>query len=1439
MVFKTIESSIDKSRTSLALFNKDWNIFKTNWQNASGGLKNKFTTIFNSNDVNCLKEYNSQIQAGIKPSVAYRATMMGCTQEAKKNAVAMAKGSMTYEQATSSIKGATVALKALSIAGNMIAFMAIAKGIQLVADVIDNVVHAQEKAIEKAEESINKIKEEQDALISNKKTIDSISSDYEKLSKGVDDLGRNVSLNTDEYSRYNDIVNQIADMFPQMIRGYTEEGNAIIAHKGSVEALTKAYEDQKKAAQDAIIVGSADVFAGYKAKVDNVADFFGEEYGLIQKKEQLELAKEILSYSQYDTSSEELNRLVSKFINTGLSKTVLKEAGIDEWSNSFTGVFDILDKNRTKVLAYLNTISSEIEAETTKIKPIMQAYLEQSFEFQGLDEKTQDIVKHIVGQFDSEFYSQFDNETEMASWITENIVNKFKGKDGEKMSIEFGAMFDLQTQFNTNKITVSEYQEKLSAFLTLIGSLPDETQKAIKLLFGIQTNEDGTTTSDTDTMINNVKDKLSDEFDGKVGELSLGDLKIASELKIDDGTLLSWDELIAKIEEVKNASPDKTDISLGIPKTIDQLNTRLKPSMDSLKSAWQDIFTEDEFSLDNLDLLSTVDSIKSKLDELNKIDGITVDYSSFEDFVRILENTESTEEDVKQGFNELASSIVQASVSGIEDFQTLKEVLEDLGVVNNDIVAFEALAQNIDALKSSGLDLLNATQFSIKAFASERVSAENLSEAIAFLTKQQEYLRLQKEFNSLQDMDSSQEISNLKKLAESAGITGDIISELTELEQIYQAVASGVYGTNNQQVAMAMERARQLQKKISEGISEINLKPTEVEIEYAPKIDKSSAEKSAKDLEKLTKDYVDAYMTYMEQSLETGRIDYQTYSRDVAKFLKDMYNQGKIAAKDYHDYTKQMLTTQKSIYDKAINAVVRRYDTEIDKINKVIDGIEKQNDALQKQLDNYDGILSVVDSVYEKQIQTLENEKDLLQDKIDSINDTNDALDLQYRKEQALYELKRAQEQRTKKVFNGTQFVYETDQNTIRDAQQTLQDIETEELINNLEKEQEAIDKSISELEKYRDLWAEISDAYDKEINKQLTIALWGKGYDKRILSNRLSDIKNFKDKYIFTQKQINDNQGLIDSYNEKIEYYENLKDQWSSLVDEYENSVEEQYAAMLLGQNWEADVLSGRLDKLNDFRNQYISIQQAIANAAWASANEQVRAAQEAAKGADGSIDDSPDIKSELDKNKDANSRFNITYGDLSGFKQKLNDVEKYGASAVIAPKINNNTQNTNNNTGILDKYYEKLKRGSKYASGTKNAKKGLNLVGEDGVETYIDNNGNVSLVTEPTLIPMEGGEIVKNESETKTLLNGSNLIPLQTSDLFKKLSVNMPDLSSMFKTNIPDYSNLVMRNNNVQQPSIVIGNIHLHEVQNVPDFAKALQKHLPNISVQYNGKH
>lgn len=188
-------SSIDKSRTALALFNKDWNIFKSNWQNASGGFKNKFVTLFKSNDINCLKEYNRQIQAGIKPSIAYKNCMMNCTKEAKQNAVAMAKGVKSYEQVSASIRGMTIsakagriALQALSTAGNMLAFMAITKFISSVISVVDEMANSTEKLKESASELGQNLSDTASSIYDYKKKIEDLYNTINSSSSSIKDV---------------------------------------------------------------------------------------------------------------------------------------------------------------------------------------------------------------------------------------------------------------------------------------------------------------------------------------------------------------------------------------------------------------------------------------------------------------------------------------------------------------------------------------------------------------------------------------------------------------------------------------------------------------------------------------------------------------------------------------------------------------------------------------------------------------------------------------------------------------------------------------------------------------------------------------------------------------------------------------------------------------------------------------------------------------------------------------------------------------------------------------------------------------------------------------------------------------------------------------------------------------------------------------------------
>lgn len=468
-----------------------------------------------------------------------------------------------------------------------------------------------------------------------------------------------------------------------------------------------------------------------------------------------------------------------------------------------------------------------------------------------------------------------------------------------------------------------------------------------------------------------------------------------------------------------------------------------------------------------------------------------------------------------------------------------------------------------------------------------------------------------------------------------------------------------------------------------------------------------SVSKSSKDASDSAKEQISSYMEYMKQSLETGRIDYKTYCRDVVNYLNDMYVKGKMSLKEYHDYAKQMFEVQKSVLDGVISAVTKRLDKEIDFLNE------------KKEL---------IESNYNAKI-------DAIQSEIDALEEANDKREDQIDLEKKQYELEKARQQKVNALYTADKGkIFTTDSSAIRDAQ-------------------------------------------DEIIQKQ---------HDMKI-SQLKSQIESLQDAMETETKAIDDQIKVLNRY----------KEQWSSVADQYEDNQREMYAAGILGNNWQQEVLNGNLDILNNFANEYFDIQRKIQEEAWASAKAQIDAA-----------------------NAVANST-----GNTDKKSKKTDDTiedplkNKYASNAFGAGKWVR----------------------QKYASGTKNAKRGLNLVGEDGIETYIDNDGNVSLVTEPTLIPMEGGEIVKNESETKSLLDGSNLVPLQTSDLFKKLSVNMPDLSSMIKVKTPDYSRLgevVSKSQIIEQHNQF--NISL---PNITDNTKATKlfeelQRLPLDALQYSTK-
>lgn len=456
--------------------------------------------------------------------------LVQATNAARESAL---KHNAALQQETLGAKAATLGLEALSVVGNALISMGISFAISAIIKGIDLLVHAQENAIEKGNEATRAIKEQQETLYSNKKAINEISGEYQRLSKGVSANGENISLTSDEYSRYNEIVNQIADMFPSMIQGYTEEGNAILKNKGNVEALTKAYEENRKAALADTLTKSDDIIKGAKAKLTQDKNFGWQEWGDTQKKEMLQEVLDAFSNGQSWTDQKNNSKYLEEQV-----VDVLKEYGLSGYYAYFDpSQFDekTFEEVRTKINAAINTLSTDIDAKTAELKPILQAYLENSSQYNGYDDTVKGVIKKIVDSLDSELYIQFLNdknpEQAMNNWLNQNIYNAFDGFDGRQLAKKFNTMLNVQTDFQNNKSSVGDYQEGLTEFLKEIDDLDPNIQKSIKLIFGIS-SEDGST--DVDTMIDNILGKVDGITKEDLLDFNYEDLQIAYDLSPSD-----------------------------------------------------------------------------------------------------------------------------------------------------------------------------------------------------------------------------------------------------------------------------------------------------------------------------------------------------------------------------------------------------------------------------------------------------------------------------------------------------------------------------------------------------------------------------------------------------------------------------------------------------------------------------------------------------------------------------------------------------------------------------------------------------------------------------------------------------------------------------------------------------------------------------------------
>lgn len=496
------------------------------------------------------------------------------------------------------IKASGIAAKAGAFAANVGIGLAASALMQLGAMALSWVGTKIKKAatydkdkIEAADKTRTNYQDKLSDTKTNISTLKGNKTEFESLSKGVDEYGNNISLDTSSYERFLNIRKEILDTTPSLISGYDAEGNAIAKTSGLID---KAIESQEKKLKSTQKDYSSDA-TWDKLNKGNQESLKKAAGGLLDKSlsKDIESTRKNISdeiYKRTSSSGDSFGKAfgdaTKKVIGGKKALDLTKDADISKFANNYSKIFDqmkednpsisteAIEANVSKYVARYNKMMKEIKSLAKQYKEDFQNTVSASDGYDKLSSKGQSFLSGIAGNI-----IDFDNANEKD--LTDDNISK-KRKDLQKITKEFTknkkAQEDLDELVKTTNKTGGKSAKKWSedvqdAYNDLTKTLGKKVDgktlsAALEDAFDFKFSKDG------DILHNgkNVEDMIS-SIQGK-----LGDNKDTT--KFLDG--LDFTEM-SQAFDILNSKTEKWTGSL------DQLKERLKLiNQTKSQSTWSD-----------------------------------------------------------------------------------------------------------------------------------------------------------------------------------------------------------------------------------------------------------------------------------------------------------------------------------------------------------------------------------------------------------------------------------------------------------------------------------------------------------------------------------------------------------------------------------------------------------------------------------------------------------------------------------------------------------------------------------------------------------------------------------------------------------------------------------------------------------------------------------
>lgn len=557
-------------------------------------------------------------------------------------------------------------------------------------------------------------------------SIQSLYKEYQQLASGVDALGNNKGLSDENFDKYNDLTNQIAEKMPNLVRGWTDQGNAILVCKDNVTALNEEIKREQREIYTDVTDKESDILENYQNIVNGHHSWLYNTSGTEARKTQLQSAqkqiaelKKIISnqnsnnnsFESYEyalknpdaskrgssyvlsddfkKSSEIANQISTKWdsiighlnsLGIDTSKFDIQTDTIQSWDD----LYNVITKVEKETLDVSSDVREEEKSAVNDIQNLADAYLHLNDNYDKMSDGMKNGISTMINNLDVSDISDLglDGDVAIEDFIN-GIVNACNSDTKVRNAITQLFSIDKNIPLSQAEIYVETYKKAILNALQN-SKLGEKTKAYLRKLLDL---------SDVD-WIDDEKEMV-----GSAAENAI------------DFNFQSEKAKLFGLENKHNRMDNQGVDTSAIDKQIEEQQKVISSAEEAKKvimDAYNELGTEAErqdfvgkLNEDKDSILANVDAANKWVASLKQVGSVgsngSFNMADFSSAISSLEKVNTAYQKVAENIK--ANKIGEEIVSDINDIEALREEFKDLSDTDLDFGSFGSGMEGFDEIE--------------------------------------------------------------------------------------------------------------------------------------------------------------------------------------------------------------------------------------------------------------------------------------------------------------------------------------------------------------------------------------------------------------------------------------------------------------------------------------------------------------------------------------------------------------------------------------------------------------------------------------------------------------------------------------------------------------------------------------------------------------------